>query len=387
MVDFWLGSLVFLVAVEAKEFYLSYRQSNKLQDMTIPKEVKLFENLWKVNQEEYVKSKQYGSEKMRVSMYRKAVDMTGKIFIYYFGAFKLIWKFSKSATADLNMGSLLAVGLFMTIQSLLDLFVSVPFSYYSQFVIEEKYQFSKMTRGLFFKDKAIEFGMGVLLGTFMLEGLVWITEFGGSMMPYYCSIFLTVSLLLILLIWPNFIAPLFNKFEKLGESGVEKETDLRDKVYEISRRAGFPVGEIYKMDGSKRSHHSNAYFFGVFQKKRIVIFDTLINQMENIETEAVMCHEIGHWYHMHNVTIIGPVIFMIQILCWLIGYFIYTPEFYTSFGFTSVDKFVGVNYTLLIFGPVSSLFQVIQVAISRYNEFQADEYALRFEHGDNLIRA
>ena len=115
----------------------------------------------------------------------------------------------------------------------------------------------------------------------VMFGLVKIVGFSGERMPIYCSVFLTTVILLLMLIWPNFIAPLYNKFETLGENKEAKEVDLRDKVEAIAKRAQFPVSEVYKMDGSKRSAHSQAYFFGIFKKKRIVIYDTLINQLEN----------------------------------------------------------------------------------------------------------
>lgn len=132
-------------------------------------------------------------------------------------------------------------------------------------------------------------------------GAVWIINNGGDYFFWYLWIFGIVVILSFMIIWPSFIAPLFNDYVHLGKnfSASEKEKDLRERVENIALRINFPITEIYKVDGSTRSNHSQAYFFGLINK-RIVIFDTLIDQCDNEETESILFHELGHWHHMHD---------------------------------------------------------------------------------------
>ena len=384
MTDPWTLALTSLLAYNCFDFYVNWRQANKLKDATIPKEAKKFENLWKIDLEEYKTNKKYAADKMSLSNFKSMVGLPIDVAFYYFGPFRLLYEYCKGVFPDNQYG---AIFLFLVIKQILDLIISLPFTYYGQFVIEEKYGFNKMTKFLFAKDTTISFVLELVITTLILSGMVYIIERTGAMMPVYVSVFLTVVMLGLLIIWPNFIAPLYNKFEQLGANEDTKEVDLRKRVEDISSRAKFPVKEIYKMDGSKRSAHSQAYFFGIFKNKRIVIYDTLIKDLDNIQTEAVLCHEIGHWYHSHNVIMICVNLIYMQVIVYIISIFVYDPKFYTSFGFNGVDYFVGISYSMLMFTIVSGVMQVIMVHVSRRNEFQADEYAVGFNHGDNLIEA
>lgn len=381
--DPWSISLACLMIYSIFDGYISYRQANKLKDLTIPKAVSKFEKLWKIDPEEYKTNKKYSSEKMALSSIKSLVNLAVEVCFYYFGPFRILYNYSKSFSDS----SILRILVFLLIKQSFDTLVSLPFSYYSQFSIEERFGFNKMTRKLFVKDTAISFILELVISTIIFSGVVKIIEFAGPLMPLYISGFLTFCILGLMLIWPNFIAPLYNKFEKLGESGDEKEIDLRKRVEDISNRAEFPVQEVYKMDGSKRSAHSQAYFFGIFKKKRIVIYDTLIKELENRQTEAVLCHEIGHWYFSHNVQMVGVSLAFVQVVVYMISKFVYDPSFYSSFDFAEIDYFVGVSYSLLMFSMVSGILSIFMVLISRRNEFMADEYALKFDHGDNLIEA
>lgn len=377
-------ALLSVLLYSAFEFYINWRQAIKLKDTALPAGIVKFERLWKIDAEEYKVNKQYSSEKMRVSNYQKLAALAFEIFFYYSGLFKSLYQYSQTFFPESTIGTIFV---FLIFKQLIDLVFSLPFSYYLQFVVEEKFGFNKMTKALFVKDTAISFALELVISTVIFSGFVFIIDKTGVMMPIYASAFLTVIMLGLLIIWPNFIAPLFNKFEPLGQNQDQKEVDLRKRVEEISNRAKFPVTEIYKMDGSKRSAHSQAYFFGIFKNKRIVIYDTLIRDLENQQTEAVLCHEIGHWHHAHNIVMIVANLAYVQLLVYIISKFVYDPVFYKSFGFDQIDYFVGVSLSMLMFPIVSGVVGLILVYISRRNEYQADEYAIGFGHTDNLIEA
>lgn len=383
MFDPWTLSLASLVLYNLFDAYLNHRQATKLKDLTIPAAAKNFEHLWKIDPEEYRNNKKYSSEKMALNSMKSLVTLSVEVIFYYFGPFRFLDALSRSVTDYL----IVRILVFLSIKQLLDLIFSMPFSYRAQFDIEQRYGFNKMTVALFIKDAIISFALELIISAAILTGVVKIIELTGPMMPVYMSCFLTFCILALMLIWPNYIAPLFNKFESLGSQGDEKEVDLRKRVEDISGRAKFPIAEIYKMDGSKRSAHSQAYFFGIFKKKRIVIYDTLINDLENRQTEAVLCHEIGHWFHSHNVQMLGASLLSLQLIVYVISRFVFDKSFYASFGFDQIDYFVGVSLSLLMFSMVSGVIGFLMVKLSRRNEFQADEFALKYEHGDNLVEA
>jgi len=383
----WTASLVSLLAYSGFEFYLSYRQKNKLKDTTIPPQTKMFEHIWKIDPEEYKQNKKYSSDKMNANGIKNLVMLLFEIWFNYFGPIQWLWNRSKLVAEDFTSMYVAKIVVYFFFKEIVELIVSLPFAYYMQFVIEERYGFNKMTIKTFVKDTVISFFLQLAIISILMWGLVCIVEFGGPLMPIYCSIFIAILIVVMMLIWPNFIAPLFNKFEPLGQNQDSKELDLRSRVENIAKKAHFPVTEIYKMDGSKRSAHSQAYFFGIFKKKRIVIYDTLINQLENQQTEAVLCHEIGHWFHSHNVQMMAAAMVSVQGLVWTMAYFIYDINFYRSFDIPKVDYFLGIQLSMLMFTMISSLINLGIVQLSRRNEFQADQYALRYFHGENLIWA
>ena len=385
--DAWHVSMYLMVVSSAWEYYVGNRQKNKLKDMSIPKEAKMFEHIWKIDEKEYMINKKYGSDKMAVSGYKNMVSLAFDIMFYYFGGFQYLWSVSGDISKNIYPLYFIRIVIFSLIKQTADIILFTGFSYYSQFVVEERYGFNKMTIGVFVMDIVKSFILELIMSSIIFTGMVYIVDIGGSSMPIYLGGFISILIIVFMLIWPNFIAPLYNKFEVLGIDKDEKEVDLKRRVEQISKKAQFPVAEVYKMDGSKRSAHSQAYFFGIFKKKRIVIYDTLIKQLDNEQTEAVLCHEIGHWYHSHNVHMIVISLCVIQLLVWTMSFFLYDPAFYRSFGIDTPDYFLGVSLSMLMFGPISNIISLIMVRVSRRNEFQADEYALKYDHGENLIWA
>jgi STE24 endopeptidase len=146
--------------------------------------------------------------------------------------------------------------------------------------------------------------------------------------------FVLATIFLMMLIYPNFIAPLFNKYEELEEG------ELKTGIEKLAVQNEFPLRKLFKVDGSTRSSHSNAYFFGFGKNKRIVLYDTLLNQLENTEIYAVLCHEMGHWKYSHTFKHLGALMLRVFVFFYLFSYVIYSDAFYTNFGYSqkSVTK-------------------------------------------------
>lgn len=381
---YWL-SLVSLLGFTAFDIYLYYRQSQRQSILTIPKEAKMFEHIWKIEETEYLKTKKYSADKLRFKMFEMGFELAFAVGFIFLGGMRALWGWTTDTfTDDQTLYRIIFYGL---ISSVIGLVFNLPFEYYAQFVIEEKHGFNKSTLATFIKDTVIKFGLSQVVNIVLMYGLVKIIELGGSWMPLYATGFITFLIFFFMLIYPNVIAPLFNKFESLGINDNEKEKDLRKKVEDIAQKVKFPVSEIYKTDGSKRSAHSQAYFFGFFKKKRIVIYDTLIDQLDNHETESVLCHEIGHWYHSHNLMMLGLTLVSVQLIVWVLKMVVYDLSTYQNFGFDKVEYFIGITIALTVQGVISNLLKFVMTKLSRRNEFQADEFAITQGHGDNLIVA
>jgi len=171
--------------------------------------------------------------------------------------------------------------------------IDLPLAYYRQFVIEEKFAFNRMTPRLFFGDLLKQAALGVAIGAPVLLAVLWMMEAMGSLWWLYVWLFWCAFNLLILSLYPTWIAPLFNKFVALDDG------ELKARIEALLSRCGFSSSGLFVMDGSKRSSHGNAYFTGFGKSKRIVFFDTLLGRLRPLEVEAVLAHELGHFKHRH----------------------------------------------------------------------------------------
>jgi len=284
------------------------------------------------------------------------IGMCFEIFFYFFGGFVMLDNYSKNiASSLLGEALFFRILIFVILRSIvLGLILDVPFEIYKTFVIEEKYGFNKTTPKTFILDTFKSWMLTLIFAPAIYWGAVWIIQVGGQYLFYYLTIFGVFLIIFMMMIWPSYIAPLFNKFVKLGEGDEAPERDivLRKKIIKIADEIKFPVNEIYKVDGSKRSAHSNAYFFGIFKKKRIVIYDTLINQCNDEEIEAILYHELGHWFFSHNVHMLLMSIGQFILIAFWINLFIFNKKVYTEFGLDSNDYFQGLSLTMFTVGPV-----------------------------------
>jgi len=205
----------------------------------------------------------------------------------------------------------------------------LPFELYSTFVLEEKHGFNKQTLRLYFVDQLKYFVLAVVITIPIVCALIWLINWGGSYFYIYAWLFTLVVTLFLMTIYPNVIEPWFNTFKPLEEG------ELKSRIYDLAKQVKFPLTKLFVVDGSKRSSHSNAYFYGFFNNKRIVLYDTLLEQVKEITgVLAILAHEIGHWKlnHVLKQLVLGQL--QILTFFYLFGQMINSENMYTSFGFS-----------------------------------------------------
>jgi STE24 endopeptidase len=262
--------------------------------------------------------------------------------------------------------------------------VELPISFYRAFVIEEKFGFNKMTPRMFMLDLAKRGLLGILLGIPLLLGILWLMEKMGSNWWFYAWLLWMGFNLIVLAIFPVWIAPLFNKFTPLDDA------PLRARIEQLMRKCGFRSSGLFVMDGSRRSNHGNAYFTGFGSTKRIVFFDTLLARLDGAEIEAVLAHELGHFKRHHVIKRIAWTFGVSLLFLWCLGYLMQQPWFYQGLGvhITAVPSTATALLLFFLIMPVFTfLFQPIASLYSRKHEFEADEYAAHNASALNLTRA
>lgn len=262
--------------------------------------------------------------------------------------------------------------------------LEIPLSYYRTFVVEQKFGFNKMTPGMFFSDLVKQAILSLLLGIPLLFCFLWLMEkMGANWWLYAWFAWITFNLM-VLAIYPNWIAPIFNKFTPL------QDTSLKTRIEQLLKKCGFQSDGLFVMDGSRRSSHGNAYFTGFGKTKRIVFFDTLLARLNTAEIEAVLAHELGHFKHRHVVKRIIWSFTLSLVFLWVLGYLMQQGWFYQGLGIT-VTTIPSTAMALLLFFLVLPVFtfllQPVSSLYSRKHEFEADEYAAKNASANDLTRA
>lgn len=262
--------------------------------------------------------------------------------------------------------------------------VEIPVGYYRIFVIEQQFGFNKMTPRMFFLDLVKRTVLGVLFGVPLLLGVLWLMEKMGPNWWFYAWLGWMGFNLVVLAIFPTWIAPIFNKFTPLEDAALKERIEL------LMHKCGFKSSGLFVMDGSRRSNHGNAYFTGFGKTKRIVFFDTLLSRLDISEIEAVLAHELGHFKRHHVIKRIAWSFAMSLIFLWSLGYLMQQPWFYQGLG-VSVSSIPSTAMALLLFFLVMPAFtfllQPLASLYSRKHEFEADKYAADNASASDLMRA
>jgi len=267
--------------------------------------------------------------------------------------------------------------------TLLAALLGLPISWYRTFVIEERFGFNRMTLGLWLADLAKGALLGALLGIPLLTLVLWLMARAGMLWWLYAWLVWVAFQMLMLVLFPTVIAPLFNKFRPLADE------PLRARVERLLARCGFAAKGLFVMDGSRRSSHGNAYFTGFGAARRIVFFDTLLSRLQPEEIEAVLAHELGHFKLKHVVKRIAwfaaASLLLLALLGWLVG----EPWFYAGLGVSVAPPRYGVALVLFMLAlPVFTFLAAPLTSLySRRHEFEADAYAAEYASAPALVAA
>lgn len=265
----------------------------------------------------------------------------------------------------------------MFISSLIDL----PLSVYSQFVIEARHGFNRMTPALFVSDLLKQTVLGVAIGAPVIAIVLWLMDAMGNGWWLWVWLFWSAFNLLVLFVYPTWIAPLFNKFTPLPEG------EMKSRIEALLTRCGFRSSGLFVMDGSKRSSHGNAYFTGFGNNKRIVFFDTLLERLAPAEIEAVLAHELGHFRKRHIVQRIVLMFAASLGFLWLLGQLIDAPWFYAGLGVPAQSTALALILFFLVVPVFLFPLAPLSSRLSRKHEFEADAYAAEHASGTDLANA
>ncbi|CAN1293169.1 CAAX prenyl protease 1 homolog [Linum perenne] len=336
----------FMIVMYIFETYLDLRQLAAYKLLTLPRPLQGV-----ISQEKLEKSRAYSLDKSYFSFVHDFVSIVLDSAILWYGILPWVWKKSENFLVSVGLNAeneiihtLAFLGSVMMWSQITDL----PFSLYSTFVIEARHGFNKQTVWMFIRDLFKGMLLAVILGPPIVAAIILIVQKGGPYLAIYLWAFMFVLSLVMMTIYPVLIAPLFNKFTPLPEG------NLREKIEKLAASLKFPLKKLFVVDGSTRSSHSNAYMYGFFKNKRIVLYDTLIQQCkDDEEIVAVIAHELGHWKLNHTMyTFIA-----MQILTFLQfgGYTLVrnSTDLFRSFGFDSQPVLIG----LIIFQHIIIPFQ------------------------------
>jgi len=291
----------------------------------------------------------------------------------------LQWMFNLAGrlAGDGMVRDLVFIGIVAFASSLIDL----PVLMWRTFVIEQRFGFNKMTLGMFFGDQIKHGLIGAAIGAPAVAAVLWIMDsLGAAWWVYAWAFWLTFSLAMMVL-YPTFIAPLFNKFEPMPAG------ELRSRIEALLERCGFRSDGLFVMDGSRRSAHGNAYFTGFGKGKRIVFFDTLLNRLGGDEIEAVLAHELGHYKHHHIWKRVGWIAAGSLAFFALLGWLVDAPWFFEQLGVSSQGDAMALTLFALVIPVFSFPLSPILSLMSRKHEFEADAYAVAQTRADWLVTA
>ncbi len=325
------------------------------------------------------KAADYSVARARFGRLGLAVEVAVLLAFTFGGGLQLLHDFWSVRLDGLGYGVALIVSV-TTISGLIDL----PLSLYTQFVIEERFGFNRMTLRLFFADLAKQLALGLIIGIPVLLAVLWLMAQMGANWWLYVWLFWCGFNLLILFIYPAWIAPLFNKFTPL------EDTALKQRIEALLSRCGFASSGLFVMDGSKRSAHGNAYFTGFGKTKRIVFFDTLLGRLQPEEVEAVLAHELGHFRHRHIVKRIVMIFAMTLLLLYALGQLMLTDWFFAGLGVNEADAHNTAMALILFFLTVpvfTFLATPLASLLSRRHEYEADRYAAEHASAADLVQA
>eukprot|EP00444_Apocalathium_aciculiferum_P045445 CAMPEP_0183537014 /NCGR_PEP_ID=MMETSP0371-20130417/28642_1 /TAXON_ID=268820 /ORGANISM="Peridinium aciculiferum, Strain PAER-2" /LENGTH=522 /DNA_ID=CAMNT_0025737687 /DNA_START=70 /DNA_END=1638 /DNA_ORIENTATION=- len=458
--------ICFTLLLTAWELYLDFRQLKKNKEKSLPDEIKDLVPL-----DRFEKSQVYQVDKKIFSIFSTFVHLAANIFEVVY-LWPLMWKLSKDVVGDNEYLRSIA---WQIMTSFVSMPISIPLELYGDFVIEARHGFNKKTIKLFVIDTIKSSLISIVMTSLLIPIIIAVIRWGGEHFYFYIWIVCQVLLFVVMFVYPTVIMPLFNKFEPLHDA------QLRQRIEGLAGGLNYPLQRLFQMDGSTRSAHSNAYLFGFWKNKRIVLYDTLLQVQINLSKEAgsalgfeyvkedaglrlksvklestaagkwnemhkgrvdeikdgelvvgvkkdsdiitdlakvieevdkmmqtdaqgslniildskpyttdeilaILCHEIGHWFHGHVSKMLVVSSIHIFVIFRLYAFAMYSPSLFISFGFDPTERsiMVGLSIFMLMFTPVETIVGFGMTSLTRMNEYQADEFAVRQKRATEL---
>lgn len=328
--------------------------------------------------QEYQKSQRYTQAKTKLSYVTSSVSLLAIIGLIFIEGFGLLDNYVRGFGLSTVPTGLLFFGLLFLAND----WLSFPFSLYNTFVIEGKFGFNKTTIKTFLLDKVKSYLLTLIFGTLILSAILFFFIQLGEWAWLYAWGLTVIFSVFAPPIYTSLISPLFNQFTPLEEG------ELKTSIQEYADQVKFPLAEIFIMDGSRRSSHANAYFTGFGNQKRIVLFDTLIENHSVNELVAVIAHEVGHYKEKHLLKNMILSVAHSGFLFYLLSHFIDNPALFSAFGMQQTPLYAGLVFFGLLYSPIEFVLSIALHGLSRRHEYQADAYAVKtLGMAENLILA
>ena len=365
-------SEVFIIII----FYLIAKLSLDILQIQTIKTVPIDQqsiDLLGINSDEEYKSRRYNIEKLRVSILRNIVYVTWIIFLLSGGLVIEINSYLKSFSLNEYLHNL---GVIMMVFMVIHLSM-LPLSYYSTFVIEDRYGFNTSTKRLFLRDNLASLLMTLILITIMCSVFFYVVSFTEIWWLLLAST-MFIFIILSIYIYPTYISPIFNKFDNLDDDVIKSE--IRD----LSKQTDFSINNLYVMDKSKRTKHPNAYFTGFKNNRRIVFYDTLIDLLSPKEIKAVLAHEIGHYKHNHIIKSLIVSTAVIFIGMFYLSFLINNASYleFLNLPMNEASQLIALVFTYQV---VSFFIEPFFSILSRSNEYEADNFASKQVDKKHLV--
>ncbi len=327
--------------------------------------------------ESYRKQQEYFAAKTRFGRYSAGTSSLIELVLFGCGIYGLTAGMVQGVTDSLVLQTVLFVIVFSAVESIIEL----PFDWYSTFVLEEKFGFNRTTKKTFFGDAVKNVLLSLIMSGILYAGMAAIYE---AIPDWFWIAAFTVMLLFTVILsylFSDIIVPLFNKQTPLEEG------ELRDKILSFADKAGFKLKNVYVIDGSKRSTHSNAYFTGFGKRKRIVLYDTLIERLTTEEIVAVLAHEVGHYkkHHIIKGMLSGAISSLVSM--YIMGLILSSDAVAQAAGASSAVFYINMYVFTMLWAPLNHMLDIISNSISRRNEFEADAFACSYGLGEYLASA
>lgn len=327
--------------------------------------------------EKYKKSQEYDKTNHNFSIVTSTFNLVLILVFLYLSGFAYVDDIARSIAENTILITLIFFGIIMFASDILH----IPFDIYDTFVIEEKFEFNKTTPKIFILDKIKGWILSAIIGGGLLALIVWFYKVVGDSFWIYAWIAISLFMIFMTMFYTSLILPLFNKLTPLEEG------ELKNEITSFALKVDFQLEDVFVMDGSKRSSKANAFFSGLGKKKKIVLFDTLIEKLTKEEITAVLAHEIGHYKKKHTLISLKTSIIQTGFTLYILSLFVGNPALSKALGSDIPSFHLGLITFGILYSPISTIIGLFMNVISRKNEYVADQYAAEHYKGEHLQNA